>query len=79
MRSLPTQTEGAAPEQTRINLNTATLDELMTLPGIGEVKAQQIIDYREANGGFQSAAELLHISGIGQKTLDRLLDYITVE
>ena len=63
----------------RINLNTATLEELMTLPGIGETKAQRILDYRAQVGGFTSVSELTNVEGIGSKTLDGLLDYITLE
>lgn len=62
-----------------VNINTANLEELMTLPGIGEVIAQRIIDHREANGAFVSVDELDQVSGIGSKRLDAIRDYVTVE
>ena len=60
-----------------VNLNTATQAQLETLPGIGPVKAQAILAWRAANGGFANANQLLQVSGIGQKTLEGLLPYIT--
>lgn len=62
-----------------VNINTATAAELEALPNIGPVLAQRIIDYREQNGAFNSIEELKSVSGIGDKTYEKLLDYITVE
>lgn len=61
-----------------VNINTATLEQLQTLPGIGPVLAQRILDYREENGPFLSVSELTMVSGIGISTLEKLLDYVTV-
>ena len=66
------------PSNTKININTASFEQLKTLSGIGDVKARAIIDYREANGGFASIEELVNVKGIGSKTLDNLRDRITV-
>ena len=60
-----------------LNINTASKADLMTLPGIGEVLAQRILDYRKTNGSFQSPAELMYIEGIGEQRLEELLPYIT--
>ncbi len=73
-KSIPAAVPGAP-----LNLNTATLDELQTLPGIGLTRAQQIIDYRQAHGGFHSIDELKDISGIGDATFARLKDLVIVK
>ena len=72
----------AVPETTdtgRININTATASQLDSLPGIGPVLAQRIIDYREAHGPFTALAQLMQVEGIGEKRLSAILDLITIE
>ncbi len=59
-----------------VNVNTATSEQLQTLPGIGPARAADIIDYRERDGPFQSVEELLQVPGIGPATLDRLRDQV---
>jgi len=61
-----------------INLNTAGKEDLMSLPAIGEVKAQAIIDYREKYGDFLSTEEIMNINGIGDKTYELLKDRICI-
>lgn len=72
--------ETASPSSTdKINLNTATLADLQTISGIGEKRAQDILDYRDSKGGFTSIDELTEISGIGDKTLDKLKAEVTLD
>ncbi len=62
----------------RININTATLEELDSLPGIGPTLAQRIIDYRTENGPFTAIEDIMDVSGIGPATFDKIKDLITV-
>jgi competence protein ComEA len=62
-----------------VNINTATLEQLDTLPGIGPAIAQRIIDYREKIGGFKSIEQITEVSGIGNATFDKIKDSITIE
>jgi competence protein ComEA len=71
------QTAGTASEA-KVNLNTATKEQLMALPGIGEVLAQNIIDYREKNGAFSDPAEIKNVNRIGDKLYEQLKDLIVV-
>lgn len=70
--------ETAAPAGRLVNINTAGLDELMTLNGIGEAIAGRIIEYREAHGGFGSVDELINVKGIGEKKLEAIRDFVCV-
>src|SRR3989344_2963940 len=62
----------------KININTANKEELMSLPGIGEVKSQAIIDYRTTNGPFAQIEDIQNVSGIGPVTFNNIKDLITV-
>ena len=61
-----------------VNLNTATKEELMTLSGIGESRAEDIIRYREENGGFQNIEDIMKVSGIKDAAFQKIKDRITV-
>lgn len=82
---IPTESEAAAlleedmeKKQTLVNLNTASLQQLMTLPGIGEAKAADIIQYRETNGNFNEITDIMKISGIKEALFEKIKSLITV-
>lgn len=70
--------ETKASKDNKVSINTGTLEELQTIPGIGESKAQAIIEYREKNGNFNTIEEIKNISGIGESTFDKFKEYITI-
>lgn len=66
------------PAVTLIDLNRASVDELTSLPGIGQKRAEAILAFRESHGGFQNVAQLLKIKGIGRAMLRKLRDLVTI-
>ena len=61
-----------------ININSASLTDLQKINGIGEVKAQSIVDYRDKNGGFKSIEDIKNVEGIGDKTFEKIKDKISI-
>ncbi len=73
-----TSENSAVSESEKVNINTATAEELKTLSGIGDVTAERIIEYREKFGGFLSVDELENVKGIGEKLIDKIRPYIKI-
>lgn len=73
----PVATTAAADETVIININTATSEQLQTLPGIGPVLAERIVIYRAAHGDFESVGELMHVEGIGETKLEAIWELVT--
>ncbi|WP_418968752.1 ComEA family DNA-binding protein [Alloscardovia omnicolens] len=63
----------------RINVNTANLEQLQEIPGVGPVNAQKILDYRSRHGSFTQVDDLMEVSGIGAKTLEKMRDHVRVQ
>ena len=79
----PGETESRGAESTAnpeglVNINTASKEELMKLRGIGEKKAEAIIEYRRENGDFKNLRSIMRVSGIGEKVFEEIKDYICI-
>lgn len=61
-----------------VNINTADIQQLAALPGIGAVLAQRIVDYRQANGSFTAVEQLIHVEGIGEGKMEAIAELITI-
>jgi competence protein ComEA len=68
----------SAPAGAPINLNTATVAQLETIPGIGKATAERILEYRQKNGGFKKVEDLMNVRGIGEKSFLKMKPLITV-
>ena len=62
----------------KVNINTATVEQLTTLPGVGPKLAARIVEHRQKAGGFKSAQELMNVRGIGEKNFEKIQGYLTV-
>lgn len=81
--SISSQTSKTTPvkiqsQSSLININTAGISELDKLPGVGETRAQAIIDYRNANGMFKKTEDIMEVKGIGQATYDKMKGMISI-
>lgn len=79
--ALPSQPEPSvevSQQEEKVNLNTASAQELDSLPGIGKAIAQAIVEYREQKGVFQTIQQVMEVEGIGEKTFEAIRDLITV-
>ena len=70
--------KGKAPSTEKVNINTATIEQLQTLPGIGPAMAKSIVDYRSKVGKFTKPEELINVKGIGEKKYQKMKDRLIV-
>jgi len=62
----------------KVNINTASVEQLATLPGVGEKLAARVVEYRQKSGGFKSIQELMNVRGIGEKNFQKIESHLTV-
>jgi competence protein ComEA len=70
--------QSATPTTEKVNINTATAEQLQTLPGIGPALAKSIVDYRTKTGKFKKIEELINVKGVGEKKFEQIKDRLTV-
>ena len=75
----PVPSETAPTEPPIININTATVAQLQTLPGIGPIIAERIVAFRNENGAFETVGDLIGVEGIGEKKFQAIKEFITVD
>ena len=73
------ETRNEATKEGKVNINTATVEELKTLKGVGEKKAEAIIEYRKKNGSFQTKEDLMKVRGIGKKLFESFQERIVTQ
>ncbi|MGB2630045.1 MAG: helix-hairpin-helix domain-containing protein [Candidatus Omnitrophota bacterium] len=73
------QVEENLKEARRVDINKATASELQVIPGVGEVLASKIVEYRSSRGDFEYETDLLNVEGIGEKKLEKIREYIKIE
>jgi competence protein ComEA len=78
VHTAPLQAQAPVAEKATVNLNSATLDQLATLPGIGPKVAERILEYRTKNGGFKKIEELMNVKGIGEKSFLKIKPLVSV-
>lgn len=78
LQNTPSLEQNGQLVTSKVNINQADKEELMQIPGIGDVKATSIIEYRTTNGPFQTIEDIKNVTGIGENTFDSIKDYITV-
>jgi len=74
----PGASQPVATAAAPVNLNTATAEQLATIPGVGEKTAERIIEYRQKNGSFKKIEELMNVRGVGEKSFLKMKPLITV-
>lgn len=70
---------GKAAPTGKVNINTATVEQLTALPGVGAKLAARIVEYRQKTGGFKSVNELMNVQGVGEKNLAKIQAFLTLE
>jgi competence protein ComEA len=78
LTALPASAAGKAAPTAKVNLNTATVEQLATLPGVGPKLAARILEYRQKSGPFRSPQELMNVKGVGEKNFGKIEAWISV-